>query len=111
MLSVCVKSNDTVLTQNTYFFCPDKHFQWPIADIDLQISPNDEQNAWDVTLTSQVPVRDLQVIPPQPADISDNFLTLLPNEPKIIRILYHDPSPPVRVPLEIFSANQACNPD
>ncbi|MHC5094083.1 MAG: glycoside hydrolase family 2 protein, partial [Planctomycetota bacterium] len=96
---------------NAYFFCRDKHFQWPIADIDLQISSNDEQNAWDVTLTSEVPVRDIQIIPPQPADISDNFLTLLPNQPKKIRIVYHDSFPPVRTPLEIFSTNQACNPD
>ncbi|MFZ9024471.1 MAG: glycoside hydrolase family 2 protein, partial [Anaerohalosphaeraceae bacterium] len=80
-------------------------------DIDLQISPNDEKKAWDVRLTSEVPIRDLQLTPPQAADISDNFLTLLPNEPKEIRIVYRDSPPPVRTPLEIFSANQACNPD
>ena len=110
-LSVCIKNNDRCIAENTHFYRSDKHFQWPIADIDLQISPNNENNAWDVTLTSQVPVRDLQITPPQPADISDNFLTLLPNEPKEIRILYHDSAPSVRTPLEIFSTNQACNPD
>ncbi|MHC4554458.1 MAG: beta-mannosidase [Planctomycetota bacterium] len=110
-LSVSIKNNDKSIATNAYFFCRDKHFQWPIADIDLQISSNDEQNAWDVTLTSEVPVRDIQIIPPQPADISDNFLTLLPNQPKKIRIVYHDSFPPVRTPLEIFSTNQACNPD
>jgi len=110
-LSVSIKNNDKTITKNTYFFCRDKHFQWPIADLNLQISSNDEQNAWDVTLTSEVPVRDIQIIPPQPADISDNFLTLLPNQPKEIRIVYHGSPPPVRTPLEIFSTNQACNPD
>ena len=105
-LSVCIKNNDKTIAENTHFFCPDKQFHWPIADIDLQISPDSEKNAWNITLTSQVPVRDLQIPPPQPADISDNFLTLLPNEPKEVQILYHDPPPPVRTPLEIFSTNQ-----
>ena len=105
-LSVSIKNNEKCFAENTYFFCPDKQFQWPIADIDLQITPNNENNAWDVTLTSQVPVRDLQITPPQPADISDNFLTLLPNEPKQVQIRYQNAPPPIRTPLEIFSTNQ-----
>jgi len=109
-LSVCINNNDKTIAENTFFFCPDKHFHWPIADIDLQVSPNDEKNAWDVTLSSQVPVRDLQITPPQPADVSDNFLMLLPNEPKEIKLSFHGSPPPARIPLEIFSTNQACNP-
>lgn len=108
-LSVSIKNNEKCIAENTYFFCPDKQFQWPIADIDLQISPNDKKNAWDVTLTSEVPIRDLQITPPQPADISDNFLTLLPNEAKEIRISFNGSPPSIRTPLKIFSANQACN--
>jgi hypothetical protein len=110
-LSVYIKNNDRYIAENTFFYYRDKQFRWPIADIDLKISPNDEKNAWDVSLTSQVPIRDLQIIPPQPADISDNFLTLLPNQPKEIRIVYLDSPPPVRTPLEVFSTNQTCNPD
>ena len=109
-LSVRLKNNDKTIAENTRFFCPDKQFQWPTADIDLQITPN-ENNAWDVTLTSKVPVRDLQIIPPQPANSSDNFLTLLPNEPKEVKISYHNAPPPIRTPLEILNTNQACTPD
>ncbi|MHC5165695.1 MAG: glycoside hydrolase family 2 protein [Planctomycetota bacterium] len=105
-LSVRLKNNDKTLAENTHFFCPDKQFQWPTADIDLQITPNNENNAWDVTLTSKVPVRDLQITPPQPANISDNYLILLPNEPKEVRILYQGTPPPIRTPLEIFTTNQ-----
>ncbi|MCD6175189.1 MAG: hypothetical protein J7K65_05400 [Planctomycetes bacterium] len=105
-LSVCIKNNDKTIAENTHFYCRDKHFHWPIADIDLQITPNNNKNAWDVTLTSEVPIRDLQITPPQPADISDNFLMLLPNEPREVQILYHNSPPPVRTPLEIFSTNQ-----
>ncbi|OQY07893.1 MAG: hypothetical protein B6I25_00570 [Planctomycetales bacterium 4572_13] len=105
-LSVRIKNNDKTIAENTHFYCPDKHFHWSIADIDLQITPNNKKNAWDITLTSEVPVRDLQITPPQPANISDNFLTLLPNEPKEIQISYHNSPPPVRTPLKIFSTNQ-----
>jgi len=105
-LHICIKNNDAVFAENTYFYRPDKQIKWPAADMDLQISPDEDGSAWNVTLTSEVLVRDLQISPPRPADISDNFLTLLPNEPKQIRISYHDPAPPIRTPLEIFSANQ-----
>jgi len=106
-LSVCIKNNDKTLAENTHFYCPDKHFHWPIADIDLQITPNNKKNAWVVTLTSEVPVRDLQITPPQPANISDNFMILLPNELKEVHVSYHDSPPPIRTPLEMFSANLA----
>ena len=105
-LSVRLNNNDKTIAENIHFFCPDKQFQWPTADIDLQITPNNENNAWDVTLTSEVPVRDLQITPSQPANISDNFLMLLPNEPKEVRILYQGTPPPIRTPLEIFTTNQ-----
>ena len=105
-LAVCIKTNDKTIAENTHFFCPDKQFQWAVADIDLQVSLNDPKNGWEVTLTSQVPIRDLQITPPQPADISDNFLMLLPNEPKTVQLIYHNFPPPVHTPLELFSSNQ-----
>ena len=105
-LSVCIKNNNKTIAENTHFYCPDKYFQWPIADIDLEISPNDEKCAWDITLSSEVLVRDLQITPPQPAEMSDNFLTLLPNQPKKIRLFFQESPPPLRTPLAIFSVNQ-----
>lgn len=104
-LYICLRNDSKLLAENTRFYCPDKYFQWPLADIDLQISPDDEKNTWDITLTCEVLVRDLQILPPQAADISDNFLTLLPNEPKQVQLLFGD-SPPIRTPLELFSTNQ-----
>ncbi|MHC4526105.1 MAG: beta-mannosidase [Planctomycetota bacterium] len=72
-LYVCIKNNGSLIAENTYFYCPDKQFKWPIADLDVEITPENDKNIWNVTLVSETLVRDLQITPPQPAALSDNF--------------------------------------
>jgi beta-mannosidase len=110
LLYVCIKNNDndTVIAENTYFYCPDKKFQWPIADVDIEITPDKNKNIWNVTLTCKTLICDLQLTPPQPANLSDNFLTLLPNEPKTIQIAYKDTAPSPQTPIKLYSVNQTC---
>ena len=110
-LYISVKNNGTLIAENTHFYCPDKQFKWPIADLDIEINPEKDKNIWNVTLTSQVPVRDLQIIPPQPAKLSNNFLTLLPNQPKTIQIAFEDTAPSTQIPIQLYSVNQSLNPN
>jgi beta-mannosidase len=109
-LHVCIKDDSTVIAENTYFYGPDKHFKWPLADIDIEITPGKENNLWNVTLASETLIRDLQITPPQPADLSDNLLTLLPNEPNQIQIAYKDTAPSIQTTIKLLSANQSLNP-
>ena len=110
-LHVCIKNDGIVIAENTHFYGPDKQFKWPLADIDIEITPGKENNLWNVTLASETLIRDLQITPPQPADQSDNFLTLLPNEPKTIQIAYKDVSPSPQTPIKFYSVNQSLHTD
>jgi len=110
-LHVCFKDNGSLIAENTHFYCPDKQFKWPLADIDIEITPGKENNICNVTLVCETLVRDLQITPPQPADLSDNFLTLLPNKPKTIPIAYKNAAPSPHTPIKFYSANQSLNPN
>jgi len=109
-LSICIRNNDTRIAENTYFYGPDKQSKWPIADVDIKITPDKDKNIWNVTLTSETLIRDLQITPPQPANLSDNYLTLLPNEPKTIQIAFKNAAPSPQMPIKLYSVNQSFNP-
>lgn len=108
-LHVCIKNTDTLLAENTHFYGPDKQFRWPLTDLDIEINAEKDKNIWSVTLTCETLVRDLQIAPPQPADLSDNFLTLLPNKPKTIQIAYKNAAPSPQTPIKLYSVNQSLN--
>ncbi len=104
-LHLCLSADDTVVTENVYFFAPDKYLQWPNNNIDLNVE-SDQTNRWQVTLTAQSVTRDLQLIPPGKARLSDNFLTLLPGQPKTICIDFKGNAPGIQTPLQLISANR-----
>jgi hypothetical protein len=54
---------------------------------------------------------DLQITPPQPAALSDNFFTLLPNQSKTIQIAHKDAEPSTQIPIQLYSVNQSMNPN
>ena len=103
-LGVCIRNNNTVIAENTYFYCPDKQFKWPIADLDIEVTP--EKNIWNITLSCETLVRDLQITPSQPATLSDNFLTLQPNKHKTIQVTFEEVAPLFKTPIKLFSTNQ-----
>ncbi|MHC4553449.1 MAG: beta-mannosidase, partial [Planctomycetota bacterium] len=104
-LTASLQSDDTCLAENTHLFGADKHLQLPASDVELEIEHSNNKT-WIVTLLSKTLVRDLQLCPPEPAAISDNFITLLPNIPKTVTVQYNGQVPSVRTPMRIFSANQ-----
>jgi len=103
-LHLSLGTEHNVLAENTWFFCPDKHAVWPSAGIDLSITAS-SSNCWDVELRSDTVVRDLQIVPPEPADCSDNFFTLLPGEGRTVRIDYKKTGASVRTPLKLYCSN------
>lgn len=103
-LSLQLTANNKTLAENTHFFCPDKQAVWPDADFDMTITPA-EDNGWSVRLHALVLIRDLQIIPPQPAQCSDNFITLLPGQTTDILIRYADAMPRPQTPLHFMCVN------
>lgn len=109
-LSVRLKNNEKLLAENTFFYYPDKEFNWPGVNIDIQVDTESDKPVWNVTLFSKTLVRDLQITPPRSANLSDNFLTLLPNETKNIQMTFDDTTPSIHTPIKLFSTNQSLNP-
>lgn len=103
-LHLSLIADDRVLAENTFFFCPDKHAAWPSPEIDLTVSAT-SPGRWTVEFVSDTVVRDLQIVPPLPADCSDNFVTLLPNEPLTVEIAYKKTGASPRTPLKLYCSN------
>jgi beta-mannosidase len=103
-LHLSLDDEQRTLAENTFFFCPDKHAVWPAAEIDLTITATGPVT-WKVALESNTVVRDLLIVPPAPADCSDNFLTLLPGETRTVFIEYKKTGASPRTPLKLYCSN------
>ncbi len=103
-LHLSLVSDEESVAENTYFFSPDKYLPRHKASIDMEIAPDPMKNhTWTVRLCSEKPVRDIQLIPPQPAQLSDNFFTLLPGQTKKIRVEFDGRAPLPYVPIKILT--------
>lgn len=98
-------NDDSNIAENFYFFEPDKYLHYPPGDIELEIVPK-EKNTWQVTLNTQTVIRDLQLIPPRPGRLSDNFITLLSGRSREIDIRFEENAPSACTPVHILSACQ-----
>ena len=103
-LHLSLSADDTIIAENVHFFAPDKYLRWVPDGIELEVV-SEPPNGWQVTLTSAVVVRDLQLIAPCAAQLSDNFFTLLPSQPKTLSIEFYNKAPSVQTPVQILSAN------
>ena len=104
LLHMRLLTDDSIIAENIYFFCPNKYLEWPTGDIELEVLPKDG-NLWQITLKSQTVIRDLQIIPPCTGLLSDNFITLLPGQPGKIDIQF-EKAPAACTPVHILCANQ-----
>lgn len=106
-LSVSLLTKDSVRFENLFFFCPQKYFRQGKQEVEIDIQPDENSNEWSVRLLSKSLVRDVQILPPEPARLSDNFITLLPGRPVEAAIHYQNPPPSLRVPLQLGGLNTA----
>lgn len=103
-LHLSLISDGGILAENSHFFSPDKHLQYHHAAIDMEVAPHcSKARTWTVRLCGQTPVRDVQLIAPMPARLSDNFFTLLPGCPKDIEIVFEQGVPLTLTPIEIIA--------
>ena len=83
-LYLSVNAEQQPSADNVYFFAPDKYRHSMPGTIDLLLTPANN-GRWQLELTSETVVRDVQVIPSTAGQLSDNFFTLLPGRPKQVR--------------------------
>lgn len=103
LLHLNLYTEDSQLAENFYFFAPDKYCQRPAGDIDLDILATDA-TTWQVSLSSQTVMTDLQLVLPCPGRLSDNFFTLMPGRGKTIEVQFDNAAPSPCTPIRILSA-------
>lgn len=104
-LFLSLYNEDKIIAENTCFLAPDKYLQLPAGDVELEITSKDA-HTWQVNLSADTVIRDLQLIPPYRASLSDNFITLLPGRLAAINIRYETKPPFPYTPVKILAENQ-----
>lgn len=103
VLHLAIISETGLFAENRYYYLPDKHVDWPVPRVDIQITESNS-SCWTVRLTSSTFVRDLNITPPAEAIISDNYIDLPAGQPRDIHVQFKDLSPWPGVPLRLTSA-------
>jgi len=76
-LHLSMDKNGKKISENLFFYLPDKYIDWPDVEISRQISQVSE-NQWLLKLSSNAIVKDVQIATAVPAQFSDNFIDLIP---------------------------------
>lgn len=92
------------IAQNTFFYVPDKYFNFAHADVELKANRIDELN-WNLTLQSKKMVKDLSLHADFEYQLSDNFFDLLSSEPVNIKLTTDLPIDDIISRITILSVN------
>ena len=106
VLYVSLQSNDNVIADNSFFYLPDKYIDFPEVQITKSINQI-EQGKFRLKLSSNAITKDVQIIPPVEAQLSDNFFDLTPNAEREITITCKDDDTLNADDIQLFSVNHA----
>ncbi|MGA2915173.1 MAG: sugar-binding domain-containing protein [Sedimentisphaerales bacterium] len=84
-LLLSLENDKTKLSQNSFFYLPDKYINWPKANIEIKGTRQNDYE-WHLKLKSLSAVKDLYMDLPIDAELSDNFFDLLIDETKDVNI-------------------------
>lgn len=104
LLHLAVVAAEGTLAENSFYYLPDKHLDCPTATIEMEMADLSPYRR-KLRLTSRTVVRDVCIVPPVPAVVSDNFLTLLPHQPYEVELVFDSPAPPIRIPIALRSVS------
>lgn len=79
LLQMTLENVDGVIVQNNFLYLPDKYMDWPKAQITRTLAQLDKRK-WAITLQSDTVVKDVQVTTRIPAQLSDNYVDLMPQQ-------------------------------
>jgi len=111
-LHILLENGENVIAENSFFYVPDKYFDFPACNANIAAKRIDELN-WNLSVSSKKMVKDLYidcnfgaVRPGSPqADLSDNFFDLLNDNPKSIIIKTNTPIDNISDKVNIVSVN------
>ncbi len=110
-LHILLEKDDIRISENLFFYLPDKYIDWPKAEITKQFSKLSD-NRWKLTLKSNVITKDVQIKPPSLAKLSDNYIDLMPaSELDIIIISAQQTLSLIESQINICSVNSLFNTD
>lgn len=90
------------LSRNLYFYLPDKYLEYPLIKIEKNLTKISD-TTWKLTLNSNAIAPDVQITAPQAANLSDNFIDLIPNGQTEITIDYEKPITTEQPPINLRS--------
>ena len=80
LLQLALENVDGVIAQNNFLYLPDKYMDWPKAQVARTFTQLDKRK-WAITMQSDTVVKDVQVTTLAPAQLSDNYVDLIPQQP------------------------------
>ena len=84
-----LKQEDTVLSENRFYFVEPKHMQLPSANVDFHVS-SDAENVHLATFMSTGLKKNISIeVENEDAEMDDNFFDLDAGIPKVVRIMSH----------------------
>ncbi len=103
-IHILLENGDDVIAENSFFFVPDKYFDFPIGDVEVKTKRLDKLK-WEIVLKSKNMVKDLCIDCDFDADLSDNYFDLLNNKSKSITIETDEPIDEIKDKITLVSVN------
>ena len=75
-LHLVMETDGEALVENTFFYLPDKHIEWPEVEVSALLSAVGEKR-WKLKLKANAIAKDVQINSSVPVRYSDNFVDLL----------------------------------
>jgi len=85
VLHLVLEENGKPIAENVLLFVPDKYINWPVPHIDSKLIPSDNGTS-KLVLKADTVVKDLHISIDGKAELSDNFIDLLPDREYEINI-------------------------
>lgn len=79
VLRIALEDQDSLIAENHFLYLPDKYTDFPHVSINRKLE-HIKDGRWKLSLQSDAFVKDLQIVTRQGAELSDNFIDLLPEQ-------------------------------
>ncbi len=103
-IHILLQGDKEVIAENTFFFVPDKYFNFTPANVSLKAEKIDELN-WNLTVSGKNLVKDVHIDCAFDADLSDDYFDILTDKPVNIRITTVKPVEEILSGIKIQSVN------
>ncbi|MDD5011232.1 MAG: glycoside hydrolase family 2 TIM barrel-domain containing protein [Phycisphaerae bacterium] len=103
-VQILLENGDDVIAENSFFYQPDKYFDFPAMDVDIKTKKVSELE-WELTVKGKKMVKDLCIDCAFDCDLSDNYFDLLDNKPKSITIKTYTPIDEIKDKITFVSVN------